>query len=306
MGKALSYSFISSKTPNYDANSPHDNPYNTLRIGLQDKLINLTPFLRPHGFQMLSLHYLDILTQCGINFSTFLFVQATLTLHVKLYRTISIKYNLKQNKTLFSSLAPGFFKILTAEIVNDVNSTHRKKPKLALPISKSHDNFSDTLYPFVDNQTPSINNINGITSPPTFYTKRQNKFRLTRLKVFPKRQPLSQPTIKYPTSMLPSSQEQNPTLPNYPTTDVIQHDNYTNQHDNLTTQPDNLTDNISFTNGTDSALQTDIEHLPSTFNFSQLPLFTIDLKIQIHHPPHPTVTLRVITQTPTKVDRSTR
>ena len=35
LGKALSYSFISSNTPNYDADSPQDsgNPYNTLRIG---------------------------------------------------------------------------------------------------------------------------------------------------------------------------------------------------------------------------------------------------------------------------------
>ena len=40
LGKALSYSFISSNTPDYDANSPHDNPINTLRIGLHDKLIN--------------------------------------------------------------------------------------------------------------------------------------------------------------------------------------------------------------------------------------------------------------------------
>ena len=38
LGKALSYSFISSNTPDYDANSPHGtgNPYNTLRIGLHD------------------------------------------------------------------------------------------------------------------------------------------------------------------------------------------------------------------------------------------------------------------------------
>ena len=43
LGKALSYSFISSNTPDYDANSLHDNPYKTLRIGLHDKLINLTP-----------------------------------------------------------------------------------------------------------------------------------------------------------------------------------------------------------------------------------------------------------------------
>ena len=44
LGKALSYSFISSNTPDYDANSPHDNPYNTPRIGLHYKLLNLTPF----------------------------------------------------------------------------------------------------------------------------------------------------------------------------------------------------------------------------------------------------------------------
>ena len=43
LGKALSYSFISSNTPDYDAVSPHGNPYNTLRIGLHDRLINLTP-----------------------------------------------------------------------------------------------------------------------------------------------------------------------------------------------------------------------------------------------------------------------
>ena len=40
IGKALSYSFISSNTPNYDGDSLQDsgNPYNTLRIGLQYSL----------------------------------------------------------------------------------------------------------------------------------------------------------------------------------------------------------------------------------------------------------------------------
>ena len=52
LGKALSYSFISSNTPNYDADSPQDsgNPYNTLRIGLHDKLLNLTPLFTPTWF----------------------------------------------------------------------------------------------------------------------------------------------------------------------------------------------------------------------------------------------------------------
>ena len=50
LGKALSYSFISSNTSHYDANSPHENPYNTLRIGLHDKLKILTPLFTPTWF----------------------------------------------------------------------------------------------------------------------------------------------------------------------------------------------------------------------------------------------------------------
>ena len=60
LGKALSYSFISSNTPNCDENEPHDNPYNTLRIGLHDKLLNLR-FLHRHGSLTPLLHFLDIL-----------------------------------------------------------------------------------------------------------------------------------------------------------------------------------------------------------------------------------------------------
>ena len=115
LGKALSYSFISSNTPDYDANSPHDNPYKTLRIGLHDKLKILTPFLTStwfsDAFYALFGYPCYILTQCGIHFSTFLFVQATITHFVKLYKTISFKYNLKNNITFFSSIAHSFFSI---------------------------------------------------------------------------------------------------------------------------------------------------------------------------------------------------
>ena len=65
-------------------------------------------------------------------FSTFLFVQATITLIVKIYKTISIKYNLKNNITLFSTIAHGFFNILTAQMVNDLNGNQNKKPKNTL------------------------------------------------------------------------------------------------------------------------------------------------------------------------------
>ena len=79
LGKALIYSFISSNTPDYDANSIHStgNPYNTLRIGLHDKLLNLTPLFTPTWFSDASIALFGypcyILTQCGIYFSTFFF-----------------------------------------------------------------------------------------------------------------------------------------------------------------------------------------------------------------------------------------
>ena len=141
LGKALSYSFISSNTPDYDANSPHGNPYNTLRIGLHNKLLNLTPLFTPTWFPDAFIAPFGdpcyILTQCGIYFSTFLFVQATITLLAKLYKTIYIKYNLKDNITLFSSIAHGFFNVLTAQMGNDLHDTQNKKPKNLLFKSKS-------------------------------------------------------------------------------------------------------------------------------------------------------------------------
>ena len=148
LGEALSYSFSSSNTPNFDAKSPHENPYNTLCIGLHDKLINLIPLFTPtwfsHAFIAMFGYPLYILTQCGVYFSTNLFVQAIITLLIKLGKTISIKYNIKQNVSLFSSKANGISKSRTSEMVNDLIHTHGNKPNLALPTSKSLDNFSDT------------------------------------------------------------------------------------------------------------------------------------------------------------------
>ena len=78
LGKPLSYSSISSNTPDYDASSPHENTYNQLRIGLHEKLISLTPLCTPTWFSdaFISLfgYPCYILTQCGIYFSTFLFL----------------------------------------------------------------------------------------------------------------------------------------------------------------------------------------------------------------------------------------
>ena len=242
LGKALSYSLISSNTPDCDANSPHDtgNPYNTLRIGLHDKLLNLTPLFTPTWFSDAFIALLGypcyILTQCGIYFSTFLFVQATLTLIVKLYKTISIKYNLKNNITLFSSIAHGFFNIPTAQMVNDLHDSQNKKPKNPFLKSKSLDHLSDT-------STKLINHSTGITSPPPFYTKRPNKLQIPKFELFPKRHHFSHLKSTFQLSTL-SSSEQHPSLPNYSTTNSHPNDNLATQHDTLI--------NTSVTSNTDT------------------------------------------------------
>ena len=118
------------------------------------------------------------------------FVQATLTLFVKLYKTISIKYNLKENIALFSSIAHGFFNILTAQMANDLHNTQNKKPKNSLFHSKSLDHLADTSATLINHPT-------GITSPPPFYSKRPKTLHLPKFKLFPKRHHFSHPKLLF-------------------------------------------------------------------------------------------------------------
>ena len=51
LGKAFSYSFVSTNTPDYsDSHISQTNPYSTHRIGLRDKFIYLTPRFTPTWF----------------------------------------------------------------------------------------------------------------------------------------------------------------------------------------------------------------------------------------------------------------
>ena len=81
---------------------------------------------------------------------------------------------------MFSSVAHGFFNILTGQMVNGLHDTQNKKSKNPFLKSKSLDYLSDT-------STNLINHSTGITSPPPFYTKRPNKLQLPKFKLFPKK-----------------------------------------------------------------------------------------------------------------------
>ena len=145
----------------------------------------------------------------------------------------------KHSDSTLSSIAHGFFNILTAQMVNDLHDTQNKKPKNPFLKSKSLDHLSDT-------STNLINHSTGITSPPPFYTKRPIKLQIPKLKLFPKRRHFSHPKITFQASLLPSS-EQHPSLPNYSATNSHPKDNLATQHDTLI--------NTSVTSNTDTPIK---------------------------------------------------
>ena len=114
LGKALSYSFISANNPYYsDSHISQTTPYNTLRIGLHDKLPNSTSFFTPtwlsDAFISLFGYPCYVLSQCGIYFPKLFFIKNIIILLTNLYKTFSIKYRRKQNITLLGSIAHCFF-----------------------------------------------------------------------------------------------------------------------------------------------------------------------------------------------------
>ena len=70
------------------------NLYNTLRNGLHDKLLILTTLFTPSWFVDAFITFFCypcyILTQRGIYFSIFLFIQTLLTLLIKIYKTLNL------------------------------------------------------------------------------------------------------------------------------------------------------------------------------------------------------------------------
>ena len=75
MTGANSYEFMNQQSPG----SLSDNPYRSLRIGLHDSMLNLTPFFSPDWFTDAFIKLFGyscyFLSQCGIYFSTALFLQ---------------------------------------------------------------------------------------------------------------------------------------------------------------------------------------------------------------------------------------
>ena len=129
LGKSISYDFIT--VHNEQHSHTGSNPYNHLRIGEHDHLLNLSPLFNPDWFSQAFINFFGypcyVLTQCGNYFSTFLFVREVLIFLLKFYRTISIKYNLQSNISILSSIVDGFCNIVISEMVTGLNNTGNRK-----------------------------------------------------------------------------------------------------------------------------------------------------------------------------------
>ena len=96
LGKTISYEFMNQQS----ASSFSDNPYRSLRIGLLDYMLNLTPFFSLDWFIDAFIKIFGypcyILTQCGIYFSTALFLQFAFNTLFSIYRSFTVR-NLLNN-----------------------------------------------------------------------------------------------------------------------------------------------------------------------------------------------------------------
>ena len=144
LGKASSYEFMKKQS----SEPLSDNPYRSPRIGLHDYMLNLTPFFYPDWFTNALIKLFGYLcfylTQCGIYFSTALFLQFPFNTLLSTYRSFIVKNLLKKQISVTSALGFGFFGTITQTLMtamidsSDSQSDSDDFHSLHPPPSNSH------------------------------------------------------------------------------------------------------------------------------------------------------------------------
>ena len=178
LGRAITYDFLQSTTGNSDNKKSSYNPYNKVRIGLHDKLLSLTPLFTPEWFSDTFIQIFGypcyILTQCGIYFSTFMFLHTVISFLIKSLKSITIKYNLKNNISIIASLTHGFCDVVTSEMITDLNNDGKQKKQVnhvKRTIHHPNDTIESTFHLKEQN---SDNDSNRSSSPPPKYSQHQD------------------------------------------------------------------------------------------------------------------------------------
>ena len=132
LGKAISYE-VMSQTDTLTLNPKPENLYNILRIGLSDYILNNAPFLDTGWFKHKFIEVFGnpeyILTQCGIYFSTTLFLKFIFKTLVYAYKTFIATKLLKGQITFWSALSHGFLGTVSKSMINAVESDNDSDDK---------------------------------------------------------------------------------------------------------------------------------------------------------------------------------
>ena len=192
-------------------NSSPSNPYRSLRIGLHDYMLNLTPFFSPDWFTNAFIKLFGypcyILTQCGIYFSTALFLQFAFNALFSIYRSFTVRNLLKKQISVITALGFGFFGTITKTMMTAmIKSTH----------SSSDSDDSDSPHsPLANKNTTSSSSK---PRPPKYHTNIKTKLLSLKNKNPMKRTSPNSSPIKTPSSSIFHATSINPTHPLTPKT----------------------------------------------------------------------------------------
>ena len=214
------------------ANSFPDNPYRSLRIGLHDYMFNLTPFFSPDWFTEAFIKLFGypcyILTQCGIYFSTALFLQFAFNTLFSIYRSFTVRNLLKKQISFLTAFGFGFFGTVTQTMMTAMIKSTNSHP--------DSDDSDSPNSPLAKNQTLSSSpNLR----PPKYHSQIKTKIlNLKNKSPMPRSSPPSSPIKPLSSSILHPSPNDHTQSSNVETSSPPP-PNY-NSHNNLSPQPPQL------------------------------------------------------------------
>ena len=217
-------------------NSFPSNPYRSLRIGLHDYMLNLTPFFSPDWFTDAFIKLFGypcyILTQFGIYFSTTLFLQFAFNTLFSIYRSFTVRNLLKKQISVITALGFGFVGTITKTMMTAmIKSTH------------STANFDDSDSPHSPLAKNNTTSSSPKPRPPKYHTNIKTKLRNLKNKNLMQRSlPNSSPIKPLSSSVFhatpinptqpPNTDDYSPPPPNY-NSHLSPHNNLSLQHSQL-------------------------------------------------------------------------
>ena len=177
LGRALTYDFIKRTTVKMTMENLHRT--HTINYVL-DFMINIMKFNSIIYIRMVFRHlysnfWISVLSFNSMwnLFSTFMFLHTVISFLIKALKSITIKYNLKNNISIVASLTHGFCDVVTSEMITDLNNDGKVKEQSNQLKRNKH--YPDEMIEstFSLDKQESDNEFSRTSSPPPRYSKYQ-------------------------------------------------------------------------------------------------------------------------------------